>query len=287
MVLNFLIMASASAGRISEVLATEPSLREKLDAVSPAEFRGEIELDNVSFHYGEGEYALCNVDLRIRPGERIGLIGSTGSGKSTLAGLICRFYDVSEGAVRLDGRDVRELPFDTVRGRTVLVLQETVLFSGTIAENIRFGRPEATMEEVQEAARLAGAEEFILDKEKRWEEPVGERGMGLSGGQRQRIAIARAVLARPDILILDDVTSALDLQTESRIIDNLYNLPERRTTIVISQKISAVRRADRIVVLDGGRLQAVGSHAELLRTSPLYREIHDTQSVEAEEAPHE
>jgi ATP-binding cassette subfamily B multidrug efflux pump len=283
MVLNFLIMASASAGRISEVLAVEPGLTEKPNAASPTELRGEIELENVSFRYGEGEYALCDINLRIRPGERIGLIGTTGSGKSTLASLICRFYDVNKGTLSLDGRDVRELSFDTVRGRTVLVLQETVLFSGTIAENIRFGRPEATMEEVQEAARLAGAEEFILDKEKQWDEPVGERGMGLSGGQRQRIAIARAVLARPDILILDDVTSALDLQTESRIIDNLYSLPERATIIVISQKISAVRKADRIVVLDGGRIQAVGSHAELLRTSPLYREIHETQSVEAEE----
>jgi ABC-type multidrug transport system fused ATPase/permease subunit len=126
-------------------------------------------------------------------------------------------------------------------------------------------------------------ESFVLEKEKQWDEPVGGRGMGLSGGQRQRVAIARAILARPDILILDDVTSALDLQTESRIIDNLYSLPERRTTIVISQKISAVRRADRIVVLDGGRVQAVGAHAELLETSPLYREIHETQSVEAEE----
>jgi ATP-binding cassette subfamily B multidrug efflux pump len=283
MVLNFLVMASASAGRIGEVLATEPGLRESSDAASPGKLNGEIELENVSFRYGEGDYALRDVDLHVHAGERIGLIGTTGSGKSTLAALICRFYDVSEGGVRLDGRDVRELSFDTVRGRTVLVLQETVLFSGTIAENIRFGRPGATLEEVREAARLAGVESFVLEKEKQWDEPVGGRGMGLSGGQRQRVAIARAILARPDILILDDVTSALDLQTESRIIDNLYSLPERRTTIVISQKISAVRRADRIVVLDGGRVQAVGAHAELLETSPLYREIHETQSVEAEE----
>ncbi|MBN1837332.1 MAG: ABC transporter ATP-binding protein [Spirochaetales bacterium] len=284
MVLNFLIMASASAARIAEVLATSPGLAELPGAVSLEELRGAIAFENVSFRYGEGEEALSGIDLEIRPGERIGLIGTTGSGKSTLAALICRFYDASGGIVRLDGRDVRALSFDTVRGRTVLVLQETVLFSGTIAENIRFGRPEATTEEVHEAARLACAEEFILEKEKQWEEPVGERGMGLSGGQRQRVAIARAILARPDILILDDVTSALDLRTESRIIDNLYGLPDRRTTIVISQKISAVRRADRIVVLDGGRIQAVGAHEELLGTSGIYREIHETQNAEASQA---
>ncbi|HUT64616.1 MAG TPA: ABC transporter ATP-binding protein [Spirochaetota bacterium] len=283
MVISFMIMASASAERVSEVLQTEPGLKEKEGALHLKEFRGRMEFENVSFHYGDGNNALTGINLIIEPGERIGIIGTTGSGKSTLVNLIPRFYDVTAGVLRLDGHDTRDLSFDTVRGHIVVVLQETVLFSGTIAENIYFGRPDATMEEVQEAARAACAEEFILEKKKQYDEQVGERGMGLSGGQRQRIAIARSLLARPDILILDDVTSALDLQTENRVIQNLYTLPGKRTTIIISQKINSVKRADRILVLDQGQVRNVGTHDELLKSSPIYREIEETQNADAVE----
>jgi len=242
-----------------------------------------MEFNNVSFHYGDGDNALTGINLVIEPGERLGIIGTTGSGKSTLVNLIPRFYDVTAGVLRLDGHDIRDLSFDTVRGHIVVVLQETLLFSGTIAENIRFGRQDATMEEVQEAARAACAEEFILEKKKQYDGPVGERGMGLSGGQRQRIAIARSLLARPEILILDDVTSALDLQTENRVIQNLYTLPGKQTTIIISQKINSVKRADRILVLDEGQIRDVGTHDELLKSSPIYSEIEETQNADAVE----
>jgi len=283
MVISFMIMASASAGRITEVLLTEPGLIEKEGAHHLKEFRGRMEFENVSFHYGDGDNALTGINLAIEPGERLGIIGTTGSGKSTLVNLIPRFYDVTAGVLRLDGVDIRDLSFDTVRGHIVAVLQETLLFSGTIAENIRFGRPDAMIEEVQEAARAACAEEFILEKKKQYDEPVGERGMGLSGGQRQRIAIARSLLAGPNILILDDVTSALDLQTENRVIQNLYTFPGKRTTIIISQKINSVKRADRILVLDQGRIRDVGTHDELLKSSPIYREIEETQNADAVE----
>lgn len=283
MVISFMIMASASAGRVTEVLETEPGLKEKEGALHLKEFRGQMEFENVSFHYGDGDNALTGINMVIEPGERIGIIGTTGSGKSTLVNLIPRFYDVTAGVLRLDGHDIRDLSFDAVRGHIVVVLQETLLFSGTIAENIRFGRPDATMEEVQEAARAACAEEFILEKKKQYDGPVGERGMGLSGGQRQRIAIARSLLAGPDILILDDVTSALDLQTENRVIQNLYTLPGKQTTIIISQKINSVKRADRILVLDEGRIRNTGTHDELLKSSPIYREIDETQNADAGE----
>jgi ATP-binding cassette subfamily B protein len=282
MILNFVIRASASAQRIDEVLKTEPVIKEKPGALSPPDFDGRIEFRDVCFRYGDADYALENISLSIKPGEKIGIIGPTGSGKSTVAHLIGRYYDVSSGQVLLDGNDVRELTFDTIRGNTVIALQETVLFTGTIEENIRFGKPDAAMEEVEEAARLACAYQFITEKEKGWGEPVGERGTGLSGGQRQRVALARALLVRPKILILDDVTSALDAATERRVIENLYNLRENPTLIIISQKINPVRRADRIFVLDEGRIAAEGAHDDLLDCCPVYREIEETQNADAD-----
>ncbi len=286
-ILNFMVMASASAGRIWEILITEAAVREKPSATTLPEVTGGIELRNVSFHYGDGENALSGISLRINPGEHIGIIGQTGSGKSTLANCLARFYDVTEGVILLDGKDIRDLTFDTVRETVLVALQESVLFSGTIQDNIRFGNKSAGRNEVIEAARLARAEEFILEKENQWEEAVGERGMGLSGGQRQRIALARALLVRPKILILDDITSALDAQTEKTIIGNLYTKLRNMTTIIISQKINSVRQADKIYVMEDGTIQSSGSHEELLACCPVYREIDATQNADAPEDENE
>lgn len=279
MVLNFMAMASASAGRICELLSEKPALQEKPDALDRPELPGRLEYRDVSFHYGSGECAVMGAGLKIEPGERIGIIGTTGSGKSTLAALAARYYDVTGGSILLDGTDLRSLTLASVRTCVTLALQDTVLFSGSILENIRFGRPEADMEEIRAAARAACAEEFILEKDNTWDEEVGTRGMNLSGGQRQRVAVARALLAKPGILILDDVTSALDMQTESQLVENLYSQARGTTIVIISQKINAVRRADRIYVMDRGRITGSGSHEELLETSDLYREIERTQSV--------
>jgi len=279
MVLNFMAMASASAKRICELLAEKPALGEKPNALDRPGLPGRLEFKNVSFHYGNGECAVQNIELALEPGERIGIIGTTGSGKSTLANLAARYYDVTDGSVLLDGSDVRDLTLRSVRTCVAVALQETVLFTGSIIDNIRFGRPEASQEEIYEAARAACAEEFILEKDNTWDEEVGTRGMNLSGGQRQRVAVARALLAKPGVLVLDDVTSALDMETESRLVKNIYNQARNSTVIIISQKVNAVRRADRIYVMDRGRIMGSGTHEELLQTSELYREIERTQSA--------
>jgi ATP-binding cassette subfamily B multidrug efflux pump len=278
MVLNFISMAMASAVRLDALFREKPCIEEKPGARSLNSLKGKIEFRGVSFRYGQGEKALNKVDIVIRPGEKVGVIGATGAGKSSLVHLIPRFYDPEEGSVRIDDIDVRDLTFDTLRTRVAIVLQETVLFSGTIRENVAFSAPDASQSDLERAAEIACADEFINERQERWDASVGERGAGLSGGQRQRVAIARAVAARPDIIILDDVTSSLDATTERRIVEALYREFKDRTAIIISQKINTIRNADRIVVMEDGCVIAAGTHEELLQSNATYRTIFETQS---------
>jgi ATP-binding cassette subfamily B multidrug efflux pump len=284
MVLNFISMAMASAIRLDVLFRENPGIEEKPNAVTLPRLEGRIEFRNVSFRYGQGEKALSNIDLTINPGEKLGIIGATGSGKSTLVNLIPRFYDPEEGSILVDGIDVRDLAFDTLRTRIAIVLQETVLFSGTIRENIGYSAPKADQMQLSRAADIACASEFIDSKPEGWEATVGERGAGLSGGQRQRVAIARAVAADPDVIVLDDVTSSLDLATEKSIIEALHRELEKRTTIIISQKIQTIRDADRIAVMENGHITAIGKHNDLLRSNETYRVIYETQSGSARRA---
>lgn len=282
----------ASMGRIAEVLGTEPEVRDAPDAVElSAEFSGRVSFERVSFRYRAGADAgdqavLEDVSFTAEPGETVAILGATGAGKSTLVKLIPRFYDVSGGRILFDGTDIRRFTTDSVLAAVGIVPQESVLFSGTVAENIRYGRPAASDEEVEAAARAAAAHDFILALPRRYDTRVEERGVNLSGGQKQRIAIARAILTRPRILILDDATSSVDAETETTIQRELSRIMHGRTCFVVAQRISTVLTADRIIVLDRGRIAACGTHTELLETSRIYREIYDSQlgALEAEPA---
>lgn len=278
MIMGLMTQAGASARRIFEILDADVEVREKPEAISLPPLRGRVEFDHVSFRYvGASEDALQDVSFVVEPGETVALLGATGSGKTTIIYLIPRFYDVKSGAVRVDGYDVRDVTLHSLRSQIGIVLQETNLFTGTIRENIAYGRPDATMEEIIEAAKAAEAHDFIMSFPDGYETRVGERGVGLSGGQKQRIAIARALLLNPRILILDDSTSNVDLETEARIQRALERLMKGRTSFVIAQRISTVQKADRILVLDRGRVVAQGRHEELLESSPIYAEIYYLQ----------
>ena len=270
--------ASAGARRVLEVLDTEPEIASPKVVKSLSEIRGEVEFQGVELIYQDEENAsLADVNLRVQPNQLIALIGATGSGKSSLINLIPRFYDVTAGAVLVDGQDVRNLDLVTLRRQIGIVLQTSLLFSDSIKANIAYGRPDASDEEIITAARAAQAHEFIEELTEGYETVVGERGITLSGGQRQRVAIARALLMDPRILILDDSLSSVDTQTEKLIQEALDQLMEGRTTFVIAHRLSTVRRADLIVVMDGGRIVETGKHGELLNQGGLYREIYDLQ----------
>ena len=270
----------ASAERVDEVLSDEPEVKDKPDAIAlPEQIKGRIEFNNVGFFYNGNceEKVLDGIDLHIEPGQTVAILGSTGSGKSTLVNLLPRFYEILEGQILIDGYDIRDLTQDSLRSKISLVPQETVLFSGTIKENIAYGRPDATEDEIIAAAKAAQAHGFIMELPEKYETPVAARGVNLSGGQKQRIAIARAIVMKSPILILDDSTSSVDVKTETEIQDALDTLLKDTTTVVVAQRISTVLRADKIVVIDKGRVAAEGTHQELMKSSTIYREIYDSQ----------
>ncbi len=274
---NMLAESRASADRVFEVLDAKSEVEDAPDAVTLEHIQGQVTFDHVSFRYQDGFQALTDVDFAVEAGQVVALLGPTGSGKSTVTNLIPRFYDVTEGSIRIDGVDIRHVTTNSLRKQIGMVLQETMLFATTIRENIAFGRPDATQEEIEEAAKAAAAHDFIMRFPDGYNTFVGERGATLSGGQRQRVAIARALLMNPRILILDDATSSVDTDTEQHIQAALAHLMEGRTSFVIAQRVSTVRNADLILVIDEGRLVARGRHEDLIRQSGIYNDIYHRQ----------
>ena len=274
--------ATAAGERIFEVLDEVEDVQDRRGAVELPPGPGRVEFENVSFEYADGRPVLEGIDLALDPGKTVALIGHTGSGKTTLAALVPRFYDVTEGSLTVDGHDVRDVKLTSLRREVGVVLQDPFLFSATVRENIAFARPDATGEEIERAARLAQADEFIRRLPDGYDTMIGERGITLSGGQRQRIAIARALLLEPRILILDDATASVDATTEAKIRAGLREAMEGRTTIIIAHRLSTLALADELVVLDHGKIVARGTHEQLLGTSLVYREIYEHGLLERE-----
>ncbi len=280
MLLGQLSRAAASSGRVNAILATDPAIHDDKNARELTPGPGEVRFDGVTFGYGGGRPVLDGLELVIRGGEAVALVGATASGKSTIARLIPRFYDADSGRVSIDGCDVRETRLRDVRRSVGLVFEDTFLFSDTVRSNIAFADTDAPFESVQRAARLAGADEFIGDLPDGYDTVIGEHGYSLSGGQRQRIAIARAVLADPRILILDDATSSVDPTKEHEIRNALREVMAGRTTIIIAHRPATIALADRVVLLDGGKIVADGTHDRLLETSAAYREVLARAEIE-------
>ena len=278
-VIPSIAMAGAASERIFEILDEETQVKEAEGAQPLGPVRGHLQFDEVSFSYARPHNVLREVSFEVQPGQVLALLGPTGSGKSSIINMIPRFYDPTEGRILLDGKDVRGATLQSLRSQIGIVLQESTLFATTIRENIAFGRPDAGEEEIIEAAQAAQAHEFIESFPEGYDTRVGERGATLSGGQRQRVAIARTLLTDPRILILDDATSSVDTQTEHLIQQALANLMQGRTSVIIAQRLSTVRLADQILILEKGRISAAGQHKDLLESSALYRKIYEEQLV--------
>ena len=284
MVFVMITMSMESAERIVEVLNEKSSLVSPENALKAVK-DGSVDFEGVSFKYSKKaeRMALSDVDLHIRSGELIGVLGGTGSSKSTLVQLIPRLYDATEGSVKVGGEDVRKYDLETLRNSVAVVLQKNVLFSGTIKDNLRWGNPDATDEEIVEACKLAQADEFIQLFPKKYDTWIEQGGSNVSGGQKQRLCIARALLKKPKVLILDDSTSAVDTRTDALIRQGFREFIPETTKIIIAQRVASVEDADRIIVMDGGRISAIGTHEELMQSSEIYREVYTTQNKGGEQ----
>jgi ATP-binding cassette subfamily B protein len=284
MLVNATARCVSSAERVFELMDAQSAVKDAPDAKPLEHVEGHVRFEGVSFGYDNVSAVLSGVDIDAKPGQVIALLGPAGSGKSTVVNLIPRFYDVTAGRITIDGTDIRDVPLDSLRSNIGIVQQDVFLFIGTIRENIAYGRPGATQEEIERAAKAARIHDFIVSLPDGYDEWVGERGVTLSGGQKQRIAIARTLLLDPRILIFDDSTASVDSQTEFLILQALQELMHGRTTFVIAQRLRTVMRADEIVVLDCGKIVQRGTHQQLLAEEGLYRRIFDLELKDQEEA---
>jgi ATP-binding cassette subfamily B protein len=275
---NWMTRAFAGAERIFEIIDSQPEVYDAPDAVAMPFLKGEVEFKNVTFGYEKYRPVLHNISLKVERGEMIGLVGKSGVGKTTIINLICRFYFADEGTITIDGADINKIKLKDLRSQIGIVLQEPFLFNGTIAENIAYGKSDATLEEIMEAAKAANAHNFILAKPDGYDTQVGERGNKLSVGEKQRISIARAILHNPRILILDEATSSVDTETEKQIQEALGRLVQNRTTFAIAHRLSTLRNATRLVILEGGEIADVGTHDELMTKEGVYQKLVQTQT---------
>jgi len=274
---NSLVTNIAGAERIFEIMDIEPEIKDGADAVPMPRIKGNVSFKNVTFGYDENHPVLKNVSFDVKAGETIALVGPTGMGKTTIVNLISRFYEAQEGIVSIDGYDVRKVTIESLRSQMGVMMQDTFLFSGTIKDNIRYGKLDATDEEIITAAKAVKAHDFIIKMEQGYETPVNERGSRLSAGQRQLIAFARALLANPRILILDEATASIDTHTERLIQQGIRNLLAGRTSFVIAHRLSTIQNADRIMVIDNGCIREMGTHEQLLKNKDLYYELYMAQ----------
>jgi ATP-binding cassette, subfamily B, bacterial MsbA len=270
--------ATAAGKRVFEILDTEPVIKDAPHPVKLYDFTKAIEIRNVSFHYNEGDLVLADVNLTIKKGEVVAIVGPSGSGKSTLVDLVPRFYDPTSGSIMIDGTNLREIELKSLRDKIGIVTQETILFNDTVRNNIAYGLEDCPLESIVAAAKAANAHNFIMEMPRGYDSVIGERGVKISGGERQRLALARAILKNPPILILDEATSALDTESEILVQEAIERLMAGRTSIVIAHRLSTVQHADRIAALEAGRIVEIGNHDELLRNSKgLYKKLYELQ----------